>query len=87
MAIATRTAARSSITRAASSTLFRMCNRWTAEGLQLAGCSVRPGLMMTATQAITAATRCEAGEPAGDVTRPQAYLLVQNSACHLHRVA
>lgn len=39
--------------------LFRMCNRWTAERLQLAGCSVRPRLMMTASQAITAAKRCE----------------------------
>ncbi len=48
-----------SITRAASSTLFRMCNRWTAERLQLAGCSVRPRLVMTASQAITAAKRCE----------------------------
>jgi len=39
--------------------LFRMCNRWTAERLQLAGCSVRPPLIMTATQSITAAERCE----------------------------
>jgi uncharacterized protein (TIGR02117 family) len=39
---------------------FRMCNRWTAERLQLAGCSVRPQLVMTASQAITAAKRCEA---------------------------
>jgi uncharacterized protein (TIGR02117 family) len=39
--------------------LFRMCNRWTAERLQSAGCSVRPWLMMTASQAITAAKRCE----------------------------
>lgn len=39
--------------------LFRMCNRWTAERLQLAGCSVRPRLIMTATQAVTAAERCE----------------------------
>jgi uncharacterized protein (TIGR02117 family) len=40
--------------------LFRMCNRWTAERLQLAGCSVRPQLVMTASQAVTAAQRCEA---------------------------
>lgn len=40
--------------------MFRMCNRWTAERLQLAGCSVRPRLLMTASQAITAAKRCEA---------------------------
>jgi uncharacterized protein (TIGR02117 family) len=39
---------------------FRMCNRWTAERLQLAGCSVRPRLVMTASQAIKAAKRCEA---------------------------
>ena len=39
--------------------LFRMCNRWTAERLPLAGCSVRPPLIMTATQSITAAERCE----------------------------
>ena len=43
--------------------LFRMCNRWTAERLQLAGCSVRPGLVMTATQLITAAQRCVAATP------------------------
>ena len=42
---------------------FRMCNRWTAERLQLAGCSVRPRLTMTASQAITAAKRCEAATP------------------------
>jgi uncharacterized protein (TIGR02117 family) len=40
--------------------LFRMCNRWTAERLQLAGCSVRAPLIMTATQSITAAERCAA---------------------------
>ena len=39
--------------------MFRMCNRWTAERLQLIGCSVRPRLIMTASQAITAARRCE----------------------------
>lgn len=44
--------------------MFRMCNRWTAERLKLAGCSVRPRLMMTASQAITAAKRCEAATPA-----------------------
>jgi uncharacterized protein (TIGR02117 family) len=43
--------------------MFRMCNRWTAERLQLAGCSVRPRLMMTASQAITAAKRCDAAMP------------------------
>lgn len=43
--------------------LFRMCNRWTSERLQLAGCSVRSGLVMTASQAITAAKRCEAATP------------------------
>jgi uncharacterized protein (TIGR02117 family) len=43
--------------------MFRMCNRWTAERLQLAGCSVRPRLTMTASQAITAAKRCEAATP------------------------
>ncbi len=40
--------------------MFRMCNRWTAERLQLAGCSVRPRLLVTASQVITAAKRCEA---------------------------
>jgi len=39
--------------------LFRMCNRWTIERLLLAGCSVHPSLVMTATQSITAAKRCE----------------------------
>jgi uncharacterized protein (TIGR02117 family) len=43
--------------------LFRMCNRWTAEQLRLAGCSVRPRLIMTATQAVTAAERCESATP------------------------
>lgn len=43
--------------------MFRMCNRWTAERLQLAGCSVRPRLTITASQAITAAKRCEAATP------------------------
>jgi uncharacterized protein (TIGR02117 family) len=37
---------------------FRMCNRWTAERLLTVGCSVRPRLIMTASQAITAAERC-----------------------------
>ena len=40
---------------------FRMCNRWTAEQLQLAGCSVRPRLIVTASQAIAAAKRCRSG--------------------------
>ena len=39
--------------------LFRMCNRWTAELLQLAGCDVSPRLTMTASQVIRAARRCE----------------------------
>jgi uncharacterized protein (TIGR02117 family) len=39
--------------------LFRMCNRWTSERLQLAGCSVHPSLVMTATQSIAAAERCK----------------------------
>ncbi len=43
--------------------MFRMCNRWTAERLQLVGCSVRPRLTMIASQAITAAKRCEAATP------------------------
>lgn len=43
--------------------LFRMCNRWTAERLQLAGCSVHPRLIMTASQSITAAKRCESATP------------------------
>jgi len=43
--------------------MFRMCNRWTAERLQLAGCSVRSPLVITASQAITAAKRCEAATP------------------------
>jgi uncharacterized protein (TIGR02117 family) len=42
---------------------FRMCNRWTAERLVLAGCSARPRLIMTASQAITAAKRCQTAKP------------------------
>ena len=57
-------AARFSITRGKFH-MFRMCNRWTAERLQVAGCSVRPALIMTASQAITAANvvreRCRSG--------------------------
>ncbi|HET9446435.1 MAG TPA: DUF2459 domain-containing protein [Steroidobacteraceae bacterium] len=46
--------------------MFRMCNRWTAERLQLVGCSVRPRLVMTGSQAIAAAKRCEAAtQPPG----------------------
>ena len=40
--------------------LFRMCNRWTAELLQLAGCSVSPRLTMTAGQVVKAAKKCDA---------------------------
>ncbi len=39
---------------------FRMCNRWTSELLRLAGCAVRPGLMITAGQVMSAAKRCDA---------------------------
>jgi len=44
--------------------LFRMCNRWTAELLQRAGCAVSPRLTMTAGQVIKAAKKCDA-ESAG----------------------
>jgi uncharacterized protein (TIGR02117 family) len=44
--------------------LFRMCNRWTAELLELAGCAVSPRLTMTAGQVINAAEKC-AAESAG----------------------
>jgi uncharacterized protein (TIGR02117 family) len=44
--------------------MFRMCNRWTAERLQLAGCSARPRLIVTASQAIAAAKRCAVATPA-----------------------
>jgi hypothetical protein len=44
--------------------LFRMCNRWTAELLQRAGCAVSPRLTMTAGQVIKAAKKC-AAESAG----------------------
>jgi uncharacterized protein (TIGR02117 family) len=44
--------------------LFRMCNRWTAELLQLAGCSVSPRLTMSAGQVVKAAKECDA-ESAG----------------------
>ena len=44
--------------------LFRMCNRWTAELLQRAGCAVSPRLTLTAGQVITAAKKCDA-ESAG----------------------
>jgi uncharacterized protein (TIGR02117 family) len=40
--------------------LFRMCNRWTAEVLELAGCSVSPRLAMTAGQVLKAAKKCDA---------------------------
>jgi len=41
--------------------LFRMCNRWTSELLQRAGCAVSPRLTMTAGQVIRAAKKCDAG--------------------------
>jgi uncharacterized protein (TIGR02117 family) len=44
--------------------LFRMCNRWTAELLQRAGCAVSPRSTMTAEQVIKAAMKCDA-ESAG----------------------
>jgi uncharacterized protein (TIGR02117 family) len=44
--------------------LFRMCNRWTAQLLELAGCSVSPRLAMTAGQVVKAAKKCDA-ESAG----------------------
>jgi uncharacterized protein (TIGR02117 family) len=40
--------------------LFRMCNRWTADLLQLAGCSVSPRLALTAGQVLKAAKKCDA---------------------------
>jgi uncharacterized protein (TIGR02117 family) len=40
--------------------LFRMCNRWTAELLELAGCAVSPRLAMTAGQVVKAAKKCDA---------------------------
>ena len=43
--------------------MFRMCNRWTAERLQLVGCSVRPRLIVTGSQPIAAAKHCEAATP------------------------
>lgn len=44
--------------------LFRMCNRWTSELLQQAGCAVSPRLTMTAGRVIKAAKKCDA-ESAG----------------------
>jgi uncharacterized protein (TIGR02117 family) len=44
--------------------LFRMCNRWTSELLQRAGCAVSPRLAMTAGQVVKAAKKCDA-ESAG----------------------
>lgn len=44
--------------------LFRMCNRWTADILQRAGCAVSPRLTLTAGQALEAAKKCDA-ESAG----------------------
>lgn len=44
--------------------LFRMCNRWTSELLELAGCAVSPRLAMTAGQVVKAAKQCDA-ESAG----------------------
>jgi uncharacterized protein (TIGR02117 family) len=40
--------------------LFRMCNRWTSELLQRAGCAVSPRLTITAGQVIQAAKQCDA---------------------------
>jgi uncharacterized protein (TIGR02117 family) len=40
--------------------LFRMCNRWTAELLELAGCAVSPRLTVTAGAVVKAAQKCEA---------------------------
>lgn len=40
--------------------LFRMCNRWTSELLELAGCAVSPRLAITAGQVVKAAKRCDA---------------------------
>jgi uncharacterized protein (TIGR02117 family) len=40
--------------------LFRMCNRWTSELLELAGCAANPRSAMTAGQVIKAAKKCEA---------------------------
>lgn len=48
--------------------LFRMCNRWTAELLQRAGCPVSPRLSMSAGQVVKAAKKCAAdstGERSG----------------------
>lgn len=39
--------------------LFRMCNRWTAELLKVAGCAVSPRLTMTAGQIIEVAKKCD----------------------------
>ena len=39
---------------------FRTCNRWTSELLKLAGCTVRPALIVTSGQVIGAAKRCGA---------------------------
>jgi uncharacterized protein (TIGR02117 family) len=44
--------------------LLRMCNRWTSELLQRAGCAVSPRSTMTAGQVIKAAKQCDA-ESAG----------------------
>ena len=40
--------------------LFRMCNRWTSELLQQAGCAVSPRSTMTAGRVIKAAKQCNA---------------------------
>ncbi|HEY7641101.1 MAG TPA: DUF2459 domain-containing protein [Steroidobacteraceae bacterium] len=40
--------------------LFRMCNRWTSEVLERAGCAVSPRLAMTAGQVVKAAKKCDA---------------------------
>jgi uncharacterized protein (TIGR02117 family) len=46
--------------------LFRMCNRWTAEVLEHAGCVVSPRLAMTAGQVIRAAKKCATEAAGGD---------------------
>jgi hypothetical protein len=40
--------------------LFRLCNRWTAEQLRAAGCSLSPWPVFLSSQVMRAARRCEA---------------------------
>jgi hypothetical protein len=49
--------------------LLRMCNRWTTERLQLAGCAVRPLPVLSPNRAMREARRCAAARSASPEAR------------------